>query len=94
MKVNLSRKYLDFIRQRIDTGGYRNASEVISAGLRLLEQREREDKQKLRTLRRLFNEGIAQIERGDCHIVEPGELDQFMDAIAAKARARAARATP
>jgi antitoxin ParD1/3/4 len=83
--VTLSDQQAAFIRQRIGDGHYQDASEVIRAALRLLEQREAEDQFKLQTLRRLANEGFAEIDRGEFVEVEPGNLDQFMDALYAEA---------
>jgi putative addiction module CopG family antidote len=77
--VNLSDKQAKFIRGRVKDGGYRNASEVVRAGLRLLEQTEQENKLKLRALRRLVNESFAEIDGGKFQLVAPGSLDQFLD---------------
>jgi antitoxin ParD1/3/4 len=85
--VNLSQQQAQFIRQRIDQGQYRNASEVVRAGLRLLEQHEQEEKLKLRALRKLAQESFGDIDRGEFQIVEPGSLDQFMAKMDAKVRA-------
>ncbi|MEX2365860.1 MAG: type II toxin-antitoxin system ParD family antitoxin, partial [Pseudohongiellaceae bacterium] len=43
----------DFIDQQLDSGRYGSASEVVRAGLRMLEDTE----SKLETLRRLLDEG-------------------------------------
>jgi hypothetical protein len=51
-------------------------------------QPKREDELKLRTLRHLIDEAIAQIERGECEIIEPGGIDKFIEKIAAKAKRR------
>jgi antitoxin ParD1/3/4 len=85
--VNLSQQQAAFIRQRIDEGQYRNASEVVRAGLRLLEQHEQEDKLKLRALKRLATESFSEIDRGESQIVEPGSLEQFVAKVDATARA-------
>lgn len=84
--VNLSEQQAAFIRNRIDEGHYRNASEVVRAALRLLEQREEEDELKLQTLRRLATEAFDEIDRGDYELVDLDNLDQFMARIAARAR--------
>jgi antitoxin ParD1/3/4 len=86
--VNLSTKQAEFIRERIGDGGYRNASEVVRAGLRMLEQREKEDKLKLRALRRIANEAFEQIDRGEFVPVDPTGLDQFLTKLDAKTRPR------
>jgi len=85
--VNLSDQQARFIRQNIGRGRYRNASEVVRAGLRLLEQQEQQDKLKLAMLRRVANQAFDQIDRGEFESVEPGGLDQFMATGDAKVRA-------
>jgi antitoxin ParD1/3/4 len=59
-------KHLDtYIASRIEDGHYSNASEVVREGLRLLEQREAEDRAKIAWLRSATQEGIDAIERGE-----------------------------
>jgi antitoxin ParD1/3/4 len=59
-------EHLDkFIASGIEEGLYSNASEVVREGLRLLEQRQGEDKAKIEWLRGAVQEGIDQIERGE-----------------------------
>ena len=48
----------DFIRQQIDSGRYANVSEVVGAGLRLLEEREKDQAGKLQTLRKAITLGV------------------------------------
>jgi antitoxin ParD1/3/4 len=63
--VNLTDHLDRFIETRIACGRFSNASEVVREGLRLLEQREQEDKAKLEWLRAAIKEGVDDIERGD-----------------------------
>ncbi len=49
--VNLTEQLDRFVERRIRKGQYANASEVVRAGLRALEQDEKEDKAKLEALR-------------------------------------------
>jgi putative addiction module CopG family antidote len=86
--VNLSDKQAQFIRKRIDRGGYRNASEVVRAGLRLLEQSEQEDRLKLRRLRLIATEAFAEFDQGNFQTIQASELDQFMGMLDAGVRAR------
>ncbi len=51
--ITLGEHFEDFIAQQIESGRYGSASEVVRAGLRMLEDTE----SKLGTLRRLLNEG-------------------------------------
>lgn len=52
--VALGSYFEDFIRAKISQGRYNNASEVIRAGLRLLEENE----QQIMALKAALNEGI------------------------------------
>jgi len=52
--VTLGNHFEDFVKNRISAGRYKNASEVIRAGLRLLE----EEEDKVTALRQAIQEGI------------------------------------
>ena len=62
--VNLTEHFDEFIENRVTSGRFSNASEVVREGLRLLEQREHEEKTKLEWLRSAAREGIEDIEHG------------------------------
>jgi antitoxin ParD1/3/4 len=57
--VNLTPELDQFISTRVETGLYANASEVMRAGLRLLERDERENEEKLIALRAAIDKGLA-----------------------------------
>jgi antitoxin ParD1/3/4 len=63
--VNLTEHFDRYIEAGVTSGRFSNASEVVREGLRLLEQREQEDKARLEWLRAAVKEGIDDIERGD-----------------------------
>ena len=63
--VNLHEHQSNFIHELTEGGRYKNASEVVRAGLRLLEEQEEEHTIKLERLRELIKEGMDDIERGD-----------------------------
>ena len=63
--VNLTEHFDQFIETGITTGRFSNASEVVREGLRLLEQREQEDKARIEWLRAAAKEGFDQLDRGD-----------------------------
>jgi antitoxin ParD1/3/4 len=52
--VSLGDHFEDFVESRISTGRFKNASEVIRAGLRLLE----EEEDKIVALKKAIDEGI------------------------------------
>ncbi|MCE9546181.1 MAG: type II toxin-antitoxin system ParD family antitoxin [Planctomycetia bacterium] len=62
--VNLTDHLDDFVAKQIDVGRYRNASEVMRAGLNLLEQKTEQDRRKLELLRALAKEGFDQVDQG------------------------------
>jgi antitoxin ParD1/3/4 len=64
--VNLTAELDRFVATKVKSGRYENASEVVRAGLRTLEQEEREHELKLAALRKAIDEGDASgIARGD-----------------------------
>jgi antitoxin ParD1/3/4 len=62
--VNLTERLHQFVEEEIEAGRYRNASEVLRAGLRLLEQQRREEQEKLALLRSLASEAFDQLDQG------------------------------
>jgi antitoxin ParD1/3/4 len=87
--VNLSEQQARFVRDNIDRGGFRNASEVVRAALRLMQHQQRIDKLKLQRLRRLAKVGFDQIDRGE--YVDVDDVDEFMDKISARVEQRIRR---
>lgn len=63
--INLTDHYDVFVNEQVASGQYQNASEVMRAGLRLLEREKQEDAEKLILLRRAAVEGFAAIDQDD-----------------------------
>ena len=57
--VALSPHFEHFIREQVDSGRYNNASEVVRAGLRLLEDQQQQASIKLEALRAAITAGLA-----------------------------------
>jgi antitoxin ParD1/3/4 len=57
--VNLTHELDRFVATKVRSGRYENASEVVRAGLRALERKEREYEAKLAALRAAVDEGDA-----------------------------------
>jgi antitoxin ParD1/3/4 len=55
--INLTPEMDRFVDAKLRSGQYANASEVLRAGLRALEEDEKEDAAKLEALRRAIQEG-------------------------------------
>jgi len=56
--VNLTDELDRFVTEKVETGRYGNASDVVRAGLRSLERDEREYEVKLETLRAAIRSGM------------------------------------
>ena len=54
----------EFVEKLVASGRYQNASEVLRDGLRLVENREADEKARLKSLREAARTGIADIEAG------------------------------
>lgn len=63
--VDLTDHFDSFIDNGVTSGRFSDASEVVREGLRLLEQREKEDQAKLEWLRAAGREGFDSIDRGE-----------------------------
>ncbi|HEU5115785.1 MAG TPA: type II toxin-antitoxin system ParD family antitoxin [Isosphaeraceae bacterium] len=87
--VNLTNHFDHFVESLIAAGRYKNASEVMRAGLRLLEQETRENEEKLEILRRLASESFGSLDRGEGTDLEGRpELRDFIRGIGQRAALR------
>lgn len=87
--VFLSDQFDSFIATGIEEGRYSNASEVVREGLRLLQQRDAEDRAKIAWLRGAAEEAIASLDRGEGKSF--ASMDDMADHIRGRARLAAAR---
>jgi antitoxin ParD1/3/4 len=62
--VVLTDRQADLVEKLVESGRYQNGSEVLREGLRLLEQREAEDRAKLKALRDAAKIGLDDIAAG------------------------------
>jgi antitoxin ParD1/3/4 len=62
--INLTERYDQFVDELVISGRFSNASEVMRAGLRLLEEQAREEEEKLKFLRGLASEGFGELDQG------------------------------
>ena len=72
--ISLGNYFESFVKSQISEGRYKNASEVVRAGLRLLEEREN----KVRALKDAIQEGI------DSGINENFDADEFLNELKAR----------
>lgn len=84
--INLTEHYDRFVVEQLNTGHYRNISEVMRAGLRLLEQQTREHQKKLEVLRALAAEGFRQLDQGEgIQLHGRRELEDFVHGVGLRA---------
>lgn len=80
--VHLTEHFDNFIEAGIESGRFSNASEIVREGLRLLEQREEEDRAKLEWLRKAAKEAFDSLDRGEGIVLNSDEeLDEFFKGI-------------
>ena len=70
--VSLTPHFADFLDRNVESGQFQNASEVVREGLRLLEQRQAEERAKLEALRAAIQVGIDDMEAGRVERITPG----------------------
>jgi antitoxin ParD1/3/4 len=81
--INLTERLDRFVEKTVGSGRYGNASEVVREGLRLLEQREQEERTKLKWLRGAVKDGLDEIEGGQgIEFASIGDLEARIDEIA------------
>jgi antitoxin ParD1/3/4 len=87
--VHLTEHFDKFVEDGIDSGRFSNASEIVREGLRLLEQREEEDRAKIQWLRKAAKEGFDAIDRGEStRLRSPSEVKAFIRQLASKSSPR------
>ncbi len=92
-ELNLTDHFQKFVEDRITSGRYQDANEVLCAGLRLLEDRERLQAMKLERLRKEMKVGFDQLDRGEGVKLERSEIATHVANIADKVKKNAAQPT-
>ena len=84
--VVLTDHQAQLVEKLVSTGRYQNASEVLREGLRLIEDREAEDRARLHALREAARVGIGDIDAGRFRSFEsPAALSRHLNAVADRA---------
>jgi antitoxin ParD1/3/4 len=95
LNVSITPHFSTFIRRKVNSGRYSNASEVVREALRRLEQEEMMDKQSAildpDNARDAILEGLASLESGDSiELKNDAELKEFFNDIVSRGKRRAA----
>ncbi len=65
LNISLTKQLHKFVQDKIKSGRYTSASEVVREGLRMVEEREKARERSLHSIRRQIDQGIAALDRGD-----------------------------
>lgn len=85
--VNLTEHFDAFVENGIDSGRFSNASEIVREGLRLLEQRESEDRARLAWLQAAAREACDALDRGEGIPLRAEDVDDFVNGAVDEMRA-------
>ena len=89
---DLTGHYEEFVNQMVTSGRFSNPSEVMREGLRLLEQQEQDEENKLAVLRELAAEAFGQLDRGEGIVLHGDEeLARFIREAGRRASEKAQR---
>jgi antitoxin ParD1/3/4 len=87
--VHLTEHFDAFIASGVKSGRFSNASEVVRAGLHLLERQEAEDAAKLAWLRQTTQEAFAALDRGEgIPLSSPDDIDALVNDALGEIRAK------
>ena len=77
MNVSLTPKLEEFVSQKVASGMYASASEVVRDALRLLEDRDRVRRMRLEELRKEIAIGIEQLDRGEYTTFDENRVEEI-----------------
>ena len=90
MEITLPSDLAAFVTSKVKAGAFPTPSEVVGEGLRLLQERDELERQRLDHLRREIDRGIEQSERGETQSFNAA----FVERIKARGRERRHGAQP
>ena len=80
-----------FVQEVVEAGEYQNASEAIRDALRVLQQRRKEDRLRLKALRAQIRAGVDALDRGDYAEVEDVDLEGYLERLTTTPAAKRVR---
>ena len=95
MNVSLTPELENFVSEKVKSGLYNSASEVLRESLRLLKERDLLKEIQLSELRREIMLGVEQIRNGEyTEIKSPEELESFTERLIKEAREKYGKQNP
>jgi antitoxin ParD1/3/4 len=82
--VSLTDMLDSYVEDRVRSGAFQNASEVVRDALRLHKARTDEEARKEERFRRLIQEGDDDIAAGRSEVIELEQLDDWLDRLVAE----------
>ncbi len=79
MNISLTKEFESYVTQKVESGLYHSASEVIRDGLRLMKERDELHQSRLAELRKDIALGVEQAERG--------QIQPFNEQVTARVKA-------
>ena len=73
LNISLTSELAELVHEKVTSGMYHSASEVIREGLRLLKEQDEVRRLRLEELRREIRKGTESLERGETRIFHSGE---------------------
>ena len=82
--VNLTGMLDAYVEDRVSSGAFQNASEVVRDALRLHKARTDAEARRLERLTRLIQAGIDDYDAGRYEEIDPDRLDEWFDGVRAE----------
>ncbi|MCJ8330540.1 MAG: type II toxin-antitoxin system ParD family antitoxin [Lentisphaeria bacterium] len=80
--ISLTDHFKNFIDDNVNSGQYKNASEVVRDSLRLLEEKQKEDRLKLENLKHQIQLGIDDLDQGNYNkFTESNDLKAYLSSL-------------
>ena len=91
MNVSLTPELEKLVSDKVDSGMYQTASEVIREALRSLQQRDRLRERELQTIREKIDRGLEQLEHGQFTEYDETTVENLAEEVKTQGRQRLAR---
>jgi antitoxin ParD1/3/4 len=90
MEITLSPEQEQLVREKLASGQYESASQVVGEALRLLQEQDQATQEELEALRAEIRVGLDQLDRGEAKTYEAEPLKELFEQIKSRGRKRLA----